>query len=614
MTPSFADRSPRRDFLALAGLGSAGLALTACGTPELPPAPADTGTGSAGEPTATGSAPREVPRGKPPEVPREQTLMLANGDGSDLGICNPYASGFNHQRGLAALLEPLWYYSAFTGETTPWLAEGEPAYAKDYGSVTITTRTDAKWSDGTAFSAKDVAFSIEMLRNEKNSAMTYSADIREWVKKAEATDDKTVKITFTKPAPRFVFDYLYFKNDLGIFLVPEHIFKDQKDQYGFLFYDPSKQWPVVTGPYTMVDWTVQQRLLDRRDDWWAVQAGLAELPGPKRILVVPFTDPTNTAQQLINNELDSSLDLRPPVIKQVVEQNQKIIAWTDRNAPYGYTDWWPQSLFFNCAAPPYDDVEIRRAVNHGINRQQLVDIGYEGAGTLSELPFPDFPPLKPYLDAARPMLAQYPTNAYDLAKVDTIMTGKGYAKDGEGLWAKDGKRVDATIYGIVDLVNDYGAILAEQLRAAGFESSLQTPGDATTRITDGSAKLFLFGFAGAIADPYPSLELMHSRHFSKIGEAGDVSSHWKNAAYDKIVEQMSSLPVADPGELPLFLEAMELYLKELPHTPLVQWMHRIPYNTTYWTGWPTASDPYLPGAFWFKTFSLELTRIKPAAG
>ncbi len=107
MTPAFSDSS-RRDFLKLAGLTSTGVALAACGTPPAPK-PKDAGK-------ATSSRP--VPRGHPRSVPREKTLMLANGDGSDVGICNPYASGFNHQRGLAAMMEPLYFYSAFTGETT----------------------------------------------------------------------------------------------------------------------------------------------------------------------------------------------------------------------------------------------------------------------------------------------------------------------------------------------------------------------------------------------------------------------------------------------------------------------------------------------------------------
>ncbi|WP_020579545.1 ABC transporter substrate-binding protein [Actinopolymorpha alba] len=606
--PPISPNGSRRDFLRLAGLTTTGVFLVSCGTPEAPPGPKASGSASA-------TSARPVPRGKPTSVPREQTLLIAYGDGSDVGICNPYASGFNSQRGMSAMYEPLYYYSAFTGETTPWLADGDPVYAEDNSSVTIKTRKDASWSDGTPFTAKDVAFTLSMLQDEKNAAMPYSADMREWVKKAEAVDDNAVKVTFTKPAPRFVFDYLYFKNDLGVFLVPEHIFADQKKPLEFLFYDPAKKWPVVTGPYQMVDWTNQQRLMDRREDWWAAKAGLAELPGPKRVICVPFTDPTNAAQQLINNELDSTLDLRPPVIKEVVAKNDKIVTWTARKAPFGYIDWWPQELYFNCAAPPFNDPDLRRAVNHAINRDQLVEIGYEGAGTISELPFPNFPPLQKYFDAIKPLMDKYPTNAYDLAKSEQIMTSKGYTKDGQGLWAdKSGKRLDATIYGIQDLTTDYGPILAEQLRAAGFNASHQAPADTFTRMANGSARMFVVGFAGAIADPYPSLALMHSRNVRKVGESGNTNARWKNAEFDKLVDDMSVLPVNDPGELPLFVKAMEIYLRELPHTPLVQWYHRIPFNTEYWTGWPSADDPFLPGAFWFKTFGYELTRLKPAKG
>jgi peptide/nickel transport system substrate-binding protein len=52
----------------------------------------------------------------------------------------------------------------------------------------------------------------------------------------------------------------------------------------------------------------------------------------------------------------------------------------------------------------------------------------------------------------------------------------------------------------------------------------------------------------------------------------------------------------------------------MPYLPLVQWLHRVPLNTKYFTGWPTAQDPWLPAAFWFKTFALELTRMKPVSG
>lgn len=608
----------RRDFFRLAGLTSAGLALAACGTPPAPDADAADGNDKSADkakPTPSATSQRPVPRGKPVKIPREKTLMLAFSDGTDVGIGNPYAAGFNHQAGTAAMFEPLWFYGAFNGKTTPWLAAPEdPVYSSDYRSVTIKTRSDAEWNDGTPFGAKDVAFTLNMLRDKKNSAMSYSSDMREWVKDAVATDATTVKITFNKPAPRFVFDYLYFKNDLGVYLVPEHIFSKQKDQNGFLNYDPAKKWPCTTGPYWMADWTNQQRLMDLREDWWAVKAGLCDLPEVKRVLVVPFTDATSDAQQLINNELDSSLDLRPPVIKQVVEENPDMQTWTGRDKPYGYVDWWPQSLFFNCLKKPFNDPDIRRAINHCIDRQQLVDVGYEGAGTISELPFPNFPPLMKYLDACKPLLKKYPTDAHDLDAAEKIMTQKGYTKDSKGLWAdSSGKELDCTIYGIQDLNNDIGAILAEQLRAGGFAASLQTPADTGTRMANGSAPMFLLGFAGALADPYPSLINMTSDKVSPIGTNGQTNARWKNKAFDKIMLEMGQLPVNDPKELPLFLKAMEIYLKEIPHVSVVQWYHRVPLNTKYWTGWPSKEDPYLPAAFWFTTLPLELTHLKQAS-
>ena len=607
----------RRDFLRLAGISSAGLTLAACGTPPAPgtdeaPSPTASASKGAAKPAATPSG-RAVPRGKPKQVPREQSLVISFGDGTDVGIGNPMMSGFNHQRGMACMLEALYYYGAFSGETTAWLADGEPTYSNNNKTMTLTTRDGAKWSDGEAFDAEDVAYTLNLLRDPDNSAMPYSADMREWVKDAKG-DGRTLTVTFLKPAPRFAFDYLTFKNDLGIFLIPEHIFKDIKKPAEFPFYDPDKGWPVSTGPYKLVDWTVQQRLMDRRDDWWASSSGFAPAPGPTRVIVVPWADANTGAQQLITNELDSSLDLRPPVIKQVVSENDAIQTWTGRDAPYGYTDWWPQMLWFNNQTGPFTDLDMRKAINHCIDRQQLVDIGYEGAGAIDTLPFPDFPPLHKYFDALADLVAKYPINAYDLGASEQIMTSKGYAKNSKGLWAKDGKVLDATIYGMPDLSTDYGPILAEQLRKGGFSASHQAPADTWTRMADGTAKMFLVGNAGAIKDPYPTLVNMTSKNVAKQGVAGNTNARWVNKDFDEIIDKMGQLPVDDPEELPLFVQAMEIYFKEIPYLPLVQWLHRVPLNTKYFTGWPSAQDPWLPAAFWFKTFALELTRLKPVSG
>ena len=618
----------RRDFLRLTGIAAAGTIVVSCGGPAAPateattaPAGGDTGAAAAteapaAEPTvaeaAAGEAPTptiEVPRGNPTEKPREQSLVLM-WPPTTIGIGNPYAVGFNHQHGNSAMLEPLFFFSAFGDGEIPWLAESYN-YSGNNEEVTIKIRNGALWSDDTPFTAKDVAFTINMLR--ENDALSYGADMKEWVKEAVATDDATAKITFNKPAPRFVFDFLSSKFDTGIFYVPEHIFKDVEDVGTFLFYDPAKNWPLVTGPYKIVDWTPQQELLDLRPDWWAAKTAFAELPEIQRIVVVPRTDDTVMAQGLINNDFDSSLDLRPPLMQTVLNENPKIITHTGKDKPFGYTDWWPNSLWFNCEVEPWNDVDVRRAVNHAINREQVVEIGYEGAGSGTVLPFPEFPVLKKYFDAAEPVLQKFPVEAYDLAKVDEIMMGKGFEKDGDGLWTKDGTRPEATIYGF-DIFADYGPVLAEQLRAGGFDASFQAPPDAYDRMATGTANLFLFGNGAAIADVFPTFDTYyHSKRARPIGEGGGVTPRWRNKEFDETVDKMALLEVGDDAGMELYVQALEILLRELPAIPIVQWLHRIPYNTTYWTDWPTADKPYLNGAFWHKTFPLMLHEMKKAS-
>jgi peptide/nickel transport system substrate-binding protein len=43
----------------------------------------------------------------------------------------------------------------------------------------------------------------------------------------------------------------------------------------------------------------------------------------------------------------------------------------------------------------------------------------------------------------------------------------------------------------------------------------------------------------------------------------------------------------------------------------VQWLHRIPYNTTYWSDWPTKDNPTINGAFWHLTHQLVLNGLEP---
>jgi hypothetical protein len=60
---------------------------------------------------------------------------------------------------------------------------------------------------------------------------------------------------------------------------------------------------------------------------------------------------------------------------------------------------------------------------------------------------------------------------------------------------------------------------------------------------------------------------------------------------------------------------MEIYWKDQIDVPVIQWLHRIPYNQTYWTNWPTADNIAggVNGAFWAQTSPLVIANLKKAA-
>jgi peptide/nickel transport system substrate-binding protein len=90
-------------------------------------------------------------------------------------------------------------------------------------------------------------------------------------------------------------------------------------------------------------------------------------------------------------------------------------------------------------------------------------------------------------------------------------------------------------------------------------------------------------------------------------------TYWKNADYDKIVDEMAITPTTDQAKLlDQFKRAMAIWLPELPDIPFQNWYHRIPYNTTNWTGWPNKDNAFVNGAFWHLTFQLILNELKPA--
>jgi peptide/nickel transport system substrate-binding protein len=550
------------------------------------------------------------------DVPRNRTMVLVGNGGEqpntfpDVENQNPYVATIRTRSGWQLGYEPLAFYNMLGGEEKMWLGESYE-YNADFTELTVKIRPDGKWSDGESFKAADIAFTLKMLADPANSLLDFATPMAQWVKDAVAVDDVTAKITLNAPNPRFFFNYLTQYSDIGIMILPSHIWETAGTPADFTNFDLAKGWPVMTGAYKLVQSTSEQKVWDLRPDWWAAAAGVATLPEVQRLIFLPPFEESRMAQLVISNDADITLNIAPATMPSLFQQNPKIITHSGQEPPYGYTDWWPSGLGFNCMVAPWDNPDVRWAVSYAIDRQQLVDFGYRGAGEPTTVPYPYYAGLLTYIDGIKDLLEQYPTNAYDLSKTDELMTKAGFAKDGDGFWAKDGTRLKVEIT-TFQVFGEIVPIVTEQLKKAGFDSTFGMPTDFFDRLTLGNDNVYIWGHGGSVRDPYATLELYESKWIKPIGESAYPFYRWSNPEFDAIVDEMGITSPDDPKTAELFRSAMEIWLRELPDVMLLQFYHRIPMNTTYWTGWPSTEDPYINEAFWHRTFINVLTHVKAA--
>lgn len=550
------------------------------------------------------------------EVPRENTLIAVRGGTQgkftegDL-LWNPFLPLANHQLAVQMVYEPLAFYSAFTDSFSMWLAESYE-YNADYTQLTVKTRPGITWSDGTPFSAEDVAYTFNKLV-EVGSMVKFGADVQLVLTSAEATDDVTTVFTFVEPAPRF-FEFISYKFDIGVFIVPKHVF-DGQDWASFSHYDPAQNWPVTTAPWKVVYSAPEQKVLDRLDSWWGEAAGVGKLPEPLRYIFLPDPGEQGLAAGVISNQYDIATGLQPATFPTVFDGNDKTITWSGRESPFGNIDWWPHSLYLNNTVAPYDDPNVRWALSYYLDRDQIIEFGWTGANLPSTLFVPDYPGLKPFVDAVAPMFEQYPYLEYKPEKGDALLTAKGWAKNGDGMWQDEtGAPVELEIISFFDFTG-VGPVVVEQLSRNGIAAVYSEPPDIFTRFYGGDYTGALFGHGGSYSgDVYYSLRLYQSSSTEIPGGHLANFSKFSNVEFDALVDELYRTSPTDTEKvMQIWKDAMALWLPGYPDLQISQGIHRLPMNETYWTGWPTADDPYINPAHFHLTFAMVMHRLSAAA-
>ncbi|MBX3013252.1 MAG: ABC transporter substrate-binding protein [Caldilineaceae bacterium] len=581
-------------------LSAAILLLSACGGGAAPAAPAAQDAASTAPAAA---APAAVPTSVG-EVPRNRTLIVAQKTSYPPGeMWSPYNLGGTHQAGIQFFYEPLVYADMLDGHAYPWLAE-RWEYNEDATELTYYLRQGVTWSDGEPFTAADVAYTLNTLRDLGSTVRTGGV-YQVFVKEAVAVDDLTVNIVFNSPAPRFHDEVMVAKGDSATFVVPQHIWEGQ-DWAEYTAYNDGAG-PVTTSPWRLAFADDTRRMIDRVqscEEWWACATGFHELPQVERYVQLIIGDDQSQATAMIRNEIDQTHDLRVDIIEKILAENPEATTWTGREGPYGMVSWWPTALHLNNKDPHLGKKEVRWAINRYLDRQKLIDFAYDGKGQISDWPFPPFKGLQASIDNLQDLAEQYQPNKYDAAEGDSLLTEAGYTKDNEGFWADaTGSRIKCNITSF-SLWTDLGPVLAETLRQHGIESSYAEPTDAYDQLAGGNYECGLFGHNGS-----QSGNIYRTLNLYTTGNAENLFQY-SNPDFDAIVEELST--TADEAKVrELEHAAMAIWLQDLPDVQLVQFYNRTGNNQHYWTNWPsTATDPYMNGIHPHTGFAYTLLKLQ----
>ena len=557
------------------------------------------------------------------DIPRNRTFIMGQvgNEFSDVDNLNPYSSVWM-AKGLHFLFESLYYLNIFDGEMTPWLAADQPEYSDDFTSVTVKLRDGITWSDGEKLTADDVVFTVNMIKEE--GTFLYSANLNEWLESAEAVDDLTVKFNMTKPNPRFVLDYfgVHFFNAVRV--VPEHIWKDIDDKVTFKNNDPEKGWPVGTGAFVPVKLAQTQGIFDRRDSWWAADVGFQSMPEVERVISVPLGPADRQINMAVANEIDWAETFAAGPFLTIKGQNDKWIPF-EKEAPYGFVDACPFAIHVNNARESWKEPVARIALNHAIDKAKFVKLshegvtptsgsagmGLEGYGWLEPFLWPAYGDLIDFRDKNADLYEKHNTMVHDVDKANKLLDDAGYTKGSDGIRVTpSGEKMSAVIRWIPTGYVEFPApvqSLVEDLTAIGVDASQEQVqwgpfGDSAM----GEFDMQLMWVCGSTKDVYATLDGWHPKHVKPVGEkpSSYSISRWQGPTAEKFGEAVDAIGLLSPNDIagldPLVREAIDLWLSEMPSIPLFQYPSIRPYNSTYWSNFPTSDNAYnTPFIGWF---------------
>jgi peptide/nickel transport system substrate-binding protein len=576
------------------------IAASACGSSATPSPAAPSGA------TPTTAAPSAAPTTASAETyPRAETLYTAGKQWGAPSTWNPLDTN-NYAMGVIGLqYETLFMYDPLKDVYTPWLATADSGWDAAKTTYTIKVRPGVKWSDGSALTAADVAFSIQVWKNPALASVLWT-----FVSDATATDDSTVVVKFSAPAYAEWAQFLYQNA-----IVPKAVFEAKNTPDILKF---TNENGVGTGPYLYKTHADDRMVWIKNDNWWAKTALNLDVK-PKYIVDVVNSSNNVALGQLIQGGLDLNNNFLPG-IASLVTGGYNITTYFAK-PPYmlaGNT----ATLIPNTAKKPLDDPKFRLALATAINTADIVNKVYGGIVTASD-PTGLLPIFSKYVDTAQRDALGF---KFDTAKAKSILAAAGYKAGSDGLVTnKDGSPIKLTLE-VPDGWSDWMAAensIAASAKLAGINIDPQHP-DFNTVIADRNrpdatspAKfdLIINNDIQVGNTPWTWYDYVFRQPLPNGTNETRNFEGYSNADAWALTQQMDKTPVDDLATLKTIASKLQkIQLTDMPVIPL--WYNGVwsQVNNSVWTNFPSDTGtqvlPATWNGYWNMGAVLMLTQIK----
>jgi peptide/nickel transport system substrate-binding protein len=385
-----------------------GLVLAACSSAAPPPPQADAGqTASeteaeaateveteteAAEPAVEAEAEAETEAAGPPQG----GTIIVGLQAEPTTLDAQQISDYNSHRAAYGVYDTLLRFTDESTEVEPGLAESWDI--SDDGLVyTLHLRQGITFHDGADFNAEAVKFNLERQIDPNHpfhdtGEFAYAEFTWGAVDTIEVVDDATIRITLTEP-------FAPFLNHLAMhpaaMVSPAAV-----EQYGA---DISIN-PVGTGPFKFASWTPGvEVILEKNPDYWR------GAPNVDQVIYRSIIEDQSRLTELEAGGINFMVNIPPDDLPRLRDDARFTVV-----DQAGMHTWW---VAFNQSKPPFDNPQVRQAINYAVNKQAIVDNLLQGTGVAAVNPLP--PVVWSYTDD----IQQY---AYDPDKAKELLAEAGY--------------------------------------------------------------------------------------------------------------------------------------------------------------------------------------------